>query len=229
MSRMTKENRSKLTANCAKLFFGLVLFGSGTAASSPHAHADCLDEVKALYANELDGYKRPPYRATRIHYDENGGKKVGYDDVVETPLKTVSLIHGGEATLAVGQDSWTGPSLTGPWTKAPNRFTDDRRETHRKQLEQSIKNMSNAVCGGEVELDGKTYLHYRYTTKTDPDPAMGGFWFGATEDVNLDPKTKLVMRWDMTDFVSSFAPNASKERSTATFVYDDTIEVTAPE
>jgi len=210
-------------AGAASLLALFAVFDSG------EAHAACLDEVKALYANELNAYDRPPYRAVKIYYDVDGNKKSGFDHIVETPLRTISFVHGGSAALTIDRDAWTGPTSEGPWTKSAANFPKDRRETHERIARESIANMTDAKCGGSVEIDGKPLLHFGFTTKSDPDPEQNGQWFGAKEDVYLDPDSKRVMRWEQANFISSWSKDISRERTVQTFEYDETIKVNPPE
>lgn len=64
---------------------------------------------------------------------------------------------------------------------------------------------------------------------TNPDAAQNDMWFGATSDVYLDPETMEVVRWEMTDFTSSVAPGAMKQKSVEDFDYDDSIVVDPPD
>lgn len=205
----------------------VVIFGGGVEIAA--ARADCAQEVKILYREHLNGYKRPPYRSVRFHYNADGSKKVTYEHIVETPLRTIAIVNGGAATLAIDAKSWTGPTKNGPWKPSVNYFPKDRRGQHENIMKQNIKNMTDIKCGGLVEKDGKKLLHYHFTTKTDPVKEQGGMWFGSTDDVYVDPKSKLVLRWDRSNFVTSFSPKGTGEYSTDTFVYDKTIKVNPPQ
>lgn len=198
-------------------------------AAGATARADCLDEVRAVYADTMDAFARPPYRATRIHSAADGTKISGFDDIVETPLRTISHVHEGQATLAVDGQTWTGAGPDGPWSPAPNMFPADRRAAMERSHAERLANLTEAECHGEVEVDGSTVLHYAYTTKTDPDPDQGGLWFGAREDIHVDPETGLLMRHEMSEFVSSFQAEPNGETAMTVFEYDPSIEVVPPE
>lgn len=193
------------------------------------AAEDCLEIVRQIYRDDLDPFARPPYRSVRIHRNAAGDKTAGFDNRVETPLRTISQVHGGAAALVIDRESWTGPGPEGPWTPAPAHFPADRAAVIARERAQSLANLADARCHGEVEVEGQTLLHYGFTTRTDPDPERGGLWFGAREEVFLDPGTRRVMRWERSDFVSSFAGEPSGERSVETFEYDDAVTVRPPE
>lgn len=192
------------------------------------AKADCLTRIKTLYANELDAYKRPSYRSLRLHLDEAGKKKAGSDNIVETPLRTISYVHGSVATLVLDEKIWNGETINGPWQKAPHNFPKNRRALHEHNQAAYIKNLTDAKCNGKVKHAGKTYLHFHFATKTDPLKDQGGKYIGASHDVYLDPKTKLVMIWEKTNFISSYSKTPSKEKTIETFTYDNTIKITEP-
>ncbi len=198
-------------------------------AATPVAHADeCLDEVRALFAESLDPFQRPPYRSQRTHFDETGAKKSAFENVVQSPLRTISLVEGGQAALVVDRDVWTGPGIDGPWTSAPSTMPENRRAGIEQSHQQQLANLADPICGGEVEVEGRQLLQYGFTTKTDPNPDQNGLWFGSTDKVYIDAETRQVMRWERTGFTSSFAPNPSAERSLETFEYDETIRVDPP-
>lgn len=195
----------------------------------PAAQAgECMDEVQALFSSSLDPFQRPAYRSQRTHFDDAGAKKSAFENVVQTPLRTISLVEGGEAALVIDKDVWTGPSLDGPWTSAPSTLPDNRRAAMQLSHEQQMANLSEPLCNGEVEVDGQQLLKFGFTTKTDPNPDQGGLWFGSTDAVYIDAATDQVMRWERTGFTSSFAPTPTNERSVETFEYDDTIKVDPP-
>jgi hypothetical protein len=54
-------------------------------------------------------------------------------------------------------------------------------------------------------------------------------WFGARHRVYIDPGSERVMRWESTDFVSSFAPETSKEVQVQLFDYDPDLVIPSPE
>ncbi|ASP18883.1 hypothetical protein ANTHELSMS3_00157 [Antarctobacter heliothermus] len=193
--------------------------------------AACHDRIAAMMqGGALDAFQRPPHRFSNTVTDPDGAVRYVFDTLWDTPARSVSGIKdSGNYTLVIDSDSWTGPSLTGPWTKAPNQLPPDREAFQRKQMAQMVANLTDTACPGTVDLDGMTYETVTYFTKTDPDDSMGGAWFGALNTVYIDPDTDQVMRWEMTDFVSSFAPEVSKDRHTQLFTYDPSISLKRPD
>lgn len=191
---------------------------------------ECLDEVRALWneGGPLDPYQRPPHRNTNTVRDADGNVTRVFDAVIETPLRTIAGVRDTHMTLAIDNDVWTGPGVEGPWTPQQG-FTGDRRAGHEAQRLQLQANATDIVCHGMVERDGATYLAYGYTSKTDPDEAMGGSWFGSTDTVYLDPESRQVMIWEMGNFKSSWAPEPNGETHSFVYEYDPTIKVTRPE
>jgi hypothetical protein len=92
-----------------------------------------------------------------------------------------------------------------------------------------VANLSETACPGEVTLDGTTYLSVSYVTRTDPTPESHDAWFGSRNTVFIDPGTGRVMRWEQTDFVSSFAPEVNPERHVQVFDYAADISLPTPE
>lgn len=189
----------------------------------------CMDEVREVFQTHLNAFERPPFRSERIHFSPDGVKISGFTNVVQSPLRGISLVHGDIAALSVDQQLWVGPTVDGPWTISPDMLPADRLASMESGFKQELANLVEPECNGMVERDGKTYLNYVYTTKTDPEEAQGGLWFGATNSVFLDPETKLVMIWEQTDFISSFSSKSNPEKSVETFVYDETITVDPPQ
>ncbi|WP_417207548.1 hypothetical protein [Antarctobacter sp.] len=191
----------------------------------------CHDRIAAMMqGGALDAFQRPPHRFSNTVTDPEGTVRYVFDTLWDTPARSVSGIKdSGNYTMVIDSDSWFGPSLTGPWTKAPNQLPPDREAFQRKQVAQMVANLTDTACPGAVEVEGMTYEAVTYFTKTDPDDSMGGAWFGALNTVYIDPKTDQVMRWEMTDFVSSFAPEVSKDRHLQIFTYDPAISIERPD
>lgn len=92
---------------------------------------------------------------------------------------------------------------------------------------QELANITEPECLGETERDGKTLLHFRFVTRTDPDAT--GTWFGARNDILVDPGTKLMVHWTQTDFENSFQQGVSKEVHVRKMEYDTTIRISVQE
>lgn len=235
MSHSRKNKQITITSSAPKNIPRLFLCALLTviSLSIQPAQADekqdkCLSEVKALFGNEFNAYNWSPYKSVRIHTDADGKKTAGFDNIVETPLRTISLTHGSKAAMAIDQQVWVGPTVNGPWEKSPNNFPEDRQKIHAMQYAQSLKNLTDARCEGEVELNGKKLMLYKYTTKTDPIKERGNIWFGGTDAIYYDPKTRRVMRRVQTDFINSFTKGMSKDVITEDFTYDPDIKILAP-
>lgn len=190
--------------------------------------ANCLDEVRAVMRNDLDMSKWPPYRSVGVIRSANGVESGWMNGIVETQNRTIATTPGGFSALNIDGKVWTGPSPQGPWSAAPsgNILTDDaaRARLHAQQ----VANLSEVECLGEAELAGRRVLVYRYLTKTDPDPSIGGHWLGGRSKVFLDPTTRRVLRWEQFDSIGSYSMGDRTSTQVQTFEYDPSIKVNPP-
>lgn len=208
--------------------FMIVAFVLGLAL--PAAADPCRDEIAALFANgPLDAYQRPPHRHEKQVFDASGALTLTFSSIVETPLRSISGIKGGDMTLTIDDDTWTGPSPDGPWAPSQNNMPKDREPWHRAMQAQQAANLSDTACPGIVDFDGHQWLSYRFSTRTDPNPAMGNAFYGSSDTVHIDPETRQVMRWEQTGLYSSWLPEPGKDTYVTTFSYDPGVRVTAPQ
>jgi len=192
---------------------------------------DCLDRISMMFdGGALDPFARTPHHLTNTMSDVEGNVIRKYQTRWQTPARSVSGVEGsGLFVLIIDSESWMGPSLDGPWTKSPNNLPANHMDVRRKQHAQERANLTETACPGVQELDGTQYDAVSYVTRTDPNPQMQDMWFGARHTVYIDPKSNKVMRWDSTDFVSSFAPELSKDVQIQLFTYDDTLVIERPD
>jgi hypothetical protein len=193
--------------------------------------AGCRDRIAAMFdGGPLDPFVRPPHRFISTVLSPEGDTRYQFLTLWDTPARSISGILGaGPFTLNIDGDTWIGPDPEGPWTAAPNMMPPDLEAFQRAQLAQQQKNLADVACPGQVEIDGASYENIAFFTKTDPDEATGGGWFGAHNTVYLDPQTERVMRWEMTDQVSSFAPEVSADINVQIFDYDTPVRIVRPE
>ena len=198
--------------------------------AAPALADDCETQVRALWDQNgsLDAYQRPPHRTATTMFDADGNVTREFTAIIETPLRTIAGASGTHMTLAFDNDVWTGPTEQGPWT-AQQGFTGDRRAGHEASRMQMQANATGFACHGMVERDGVSYTSFSYTTKTDPDEAMGGSWYGSTDTIYLDPATRQVMIWEMGEFRSSWATEPNGDHHLVIYTYDPAIKVSAPE
>jgi hypothetical protein len=191
----------------------------------------CHEKISVMFdGGPLDPFVRTPHRLTNTVTGADGTFVRRYLTRWQTPFRSVSGVEGGGLfALVIDADSWTGPSLDGPWTKAPNSLPPNHNDVRRAQHAQEKANLKEVSCPGSQDLDGATYEVVSYVTQTDPNPEMNGMWFGARHTVYIDPDAARVMRWDSTDFVSSFAPDLSKEVQVQIFDYDSGLVIPRPD
>jgi hypothetical protein len=232
MNRWTGPGLAALGLAARSGLLGVPVVMAALTAAPQTARADaCLDEVKALFANEMHPFNRKPYRSIKTVYSPEGQEQLVFDNIIEAPLETISGNRGGPFGLVIDREIWTGPTQEGPWTPSPvpSTFPEDRRAAYEAQHALMLANMGDAVCHGEVELDGKTLIHYEYKVHPPKDRDSVKLWGAESDKIWLDPETRQVMRWEQTDFETSFLPGVSKERHVVVFEYDDSIRVDPPQ
>lgn len=215
--------RSTHTAACLLLFpLALPAHAQDTA---------CQDRIAAMFdGGALDPYTRPAHNYTNTVLTPDGDMRYQFFAIWDSPARRISGVNGsGSFVLIIDNDSWTGPSPEGPWTAAPNMLPENYDDVQRRQQAQMVKNLSETACPGRVEVDDIPYENVRFFTKTDPEEASDGAWFGSRNSVFIDPDDGRVMRWEMTDFVSSFAPEVSRDIHVQIFTYDDPISISRPD
>jgi hypothetical protein len=201
------------------------IFG-GAAASEQGA---CLEQVRTIFRDKLDTTTWTPHRSTVYIRSANGKSIAVGENVIESPERSIGTIKGSnESTLFFDGRAWIGRAPNGPWRPAPAGMVPQQiaslKETHAQQL----RNLRDAECHGEQELDGRRTVVYTYFTKTDPDPALGGFWFGGKARVFLDAASQSVLRWDQFDSVGSSSFGAPGDVTEVRYVFDPTISIKAP-
>lgn len=197
---------------------------------APGLADDCRDHVAALFdGGALDPFATPPHALETTTYGPDGVVRYVYHGRIETPVRMVGGIDGGTMALIVGNDSWMGPSLDGPWTAAPNMVPADHEGFVRTQTAQKVANLDRVDCAGVVDLDGAPREKLEFFTKTDPNDAVGGAWFGGMNTVYIDPETGQVARWDTYDSVAHYQADPSPDRQVSLRRYDAEISVNAPD
>lgn len=214
-----------------KALYGLILLTMALVVPQPAIADACLDEVRDLFRNEMDAFNRQPYVSVKTVFGEDGSEQLVFDNIVENPLETISGNRGGPFGLVVDREVWTGPTQKGPWTPSPTppSFPDDRKASYDAQSAQMLASMGDAVCHGEVELDGAQFIHYEYSVHPPEDKTALPYWAAERNKIWIDPQTRQAARWEQTDFQVSFLEGISKERHVFVFEYDETIRVDPPQ
>lgn len=198
--------------------------------SQPALADDCTAQIAAMFAGgPLDAYQRPPHRHEKQVADATGNVSITYQSIVETPLRSIFGIKDGAMTLAIDDDTWTGPGPDGPWTPSENNMPKNRKPWHQAMQAQQVKNLTATDCVDGVMLDGHTWNMVRYSSKTDPNPDMNNAFFGSTDTAYIDPETLQVMLLEQTGFFSSWLPEPGTDTHTTRFTYDPAIKITAPD
>jgi len=198
-----------------------------TILATGHALADreCAETVRSIHIQHFD---RPAHRAERTV--EAFGQKTVYKDIVVDFTRTLSQVNGADWTLVIGKDTWTGPSPDGPWRGHqihPQRTDQGWQEKLRAQTNAYADNMTDIACLGMVEIDGQTYAHYKFSSRSNPDSENGGCWYGATHEYFVDPSSNLVMRELSSHFTGSYGDDPESSGLTI-YAYDESITIIGP-
>ncbi len=193
------------------------------------ASQDCVENVQAMHKSVWDPFNRMPHRSTKTEYDPEGKVLRIWSNIVQSPLRTISGIRdSGNFALVVDSKVWTGPSLAGPW-RATQGFPAGRKEKILRSHQFMIDGIHFAECGKSVVLDGRPVAKYTYKVRTAADKEQGGLWLADTNVIYFDPASKQIVKWEKTDFQSSWAPKENRDRHVFVFEYDAQIRVDAPE
>lgn len=199
-------------------------------AATPALADDCKTRIAAMFdGGPLDAYRRPPHRHEKQVLSASGAVQFTFASVVQTPLRTISGIKGGDMMLAVDDRTWTGPTADGPWTETASNFPPDRATLHATMRAQQAANLTDVSCPGLVDVNGTILENVRFSTRTDPNPDMSDAFSGSSNSVYIDPDSQQVMRWDMTGLFSSWLPTPGTDLHITRFSYDPTIRVDPPE
>ncbi len=209
-------------------FFLAFLGGWVNGIEKASASQDCVETVQAMHKGVWDPFKRTPHRSTKTEYDPEGKVLRIWSNVVQSPLRTISGIRdSGNFALVVDSKVWTGPSLEGPW-RATQGFPAGRKEKILRSQEFMINGIHSAECAQKVVLDSTEVEKYVYKVKTAADKTQGGLWLADTNIIYFDPASKQIIKWEKTDFQSSWAPQVNRNRHVFLFDYDLQIKVDAP-
>lgn len=210
-----------------RIAFGLV---AALVFAAPGLADDCRDRIAAMFdGGALDAYQRPPHRHEKQVMSADGTVQTTFTSVVQTPLRTISGVKGGDMTLAVDDRTWTGPGPDGPWSESPSNFPPDRETWHKAMQAQQAANLTDVSCPGIVDVNGTVLENFRFSTRTDPNPDQNGAYFGSSDSVYVSPETGQVMRWDQSGLYSSWLPTPGNDLYVTRFDYDPAIRVDPPQ
>ncbi len=201
------------------------LFYLTVTASTPAA-ADCGTEIGKLFkGGAWDPFVRENRRETTV-VREPGGKETPSSDVLwDGPLKSINCTPNG-CFMAIGNAFWKGSSFDGPWTRSNDTRTGDPEAFVRATRDRLAASVAEPECLGATELDGKSALLYRFSSK--PEPNEHGSWWGGRYSFWLGPDAKRLMRIEIADGIASWAPKPSDNVQVTTILYDDTIRIEEP-
>jgi hypothetical protein len=209
--------------------FGLAFANAwATGIDKVAASQDCVEKVQTMFKGVWNPFARPPYRSVKTVYDSADKVLRVFDSIVQSPLRTISGTRdNGYFALVIDSNVWTGPSLEGPWSPSQG-LPANRKEKVMRAHQFMIDGIQSAQCARTVVLDGKELEKYVYKVKTAPDKERGGLWLAAANIIYFDPAAERIVRWEMSEMQSSWAPQVSPTREVTVFNFDGEIKVDAP-
>lgn len=205
----------------------LILAAALVAPALP-ANADaCRDEIAALYqGGALDPFARPPRHEITVAVQPDGSQTPVSEAYWQEVTKLLSK-SGANWFLTYDDRMWMGPSATGPWTLSPSALPPDFIEMTRAQADENAANLTETACLGEMTFGGQKLLRYAYRTHTDKTARQS--WFGGYHTVSINADTGRMMRMEIREMVSSWAPEPTKHMHVTTVDYDVEFAVTPPQ
>ena len=190
---------------------------------------DCTAKIAAAFkGGALDAYQRPAHRHEKQVLNAEGEVTFTFLSIVQTPLRTIAGLKGGDMTLSIEDKTWTGQTPDGPWTVSENNMPKDRIAWHLALQAQQAKNLSKTECEESITREGAEYERLHFTTQTDPNPDANNAFFGGTTTAYIDPATQQVMRLEVTGLFSSWLPEPGTDTHITRFSYDPSIVLNTP-
>lgn len=212
---------------------GMKIFLSGACAlgltfSPLPAVAECAAEVAALFnGGALDPLVRPNRRETTVARQPDGTTTPISDVVWDGPINALNCFTGG-CMIIVGAQSWTAPAPEGPWSAGTDPYSGVDPLTFvtatRDRLAASI---TKPECLGPTDLDGTPTIAYRFFSKLEPNEF--GAWWGGTYSYWVDPLAGQAVLIELSEAISSWAPDPSADVQITTISYDDALRVVPPQ
>lgn len=194
------------------------------------ALAACMDDIATMFdGGPLDPFARPAHRFTATTTGPDGVVKSVYRAEFVSPAHSMGWTEGNPMqVLIIGSDSWIRMAEDTPWMAAPNMVPADHEGFLRLQRDQQRANLTEVDCLGTLNIDGVDHEAVSFVTRTDPAEGTGA-WFGGHNRVFIAMDTGRVMRWEVTEAVSSFAPEPSADTQVILYDYDEQITLPRPE
>ncbi len=194
----------------------------------PPALADaCRNEIAALYqGGALDPFGRPKRREITMSVQPDGTQALITDVMWEAVTRSITK-SGANHFLTYDRQMWMGPSFDGPWTPSPSALPEDFEAMTRAQADENAANLSETACMGEMSFGGQRLRRYAFRTHTDKTARDS--WFGGYHTVSINADTGQMVRMEIREMVSSWAPEPTKHMHVTTVDYDVNFAVTPPQ
>ena len=191
------------------------------------AAGDCTAEVKGLFqGGPWDPFVVGNRHEVTVKMHPDGSTTPVADVLWDGPVKSINCTPNG-CFMGISNQSWSGTSFEGPWTKSPDMGIEDFEAFVRGTADRLADSVQEAECLGETDLDGATATLYRFLSK--PEPNEFGSWWGGRYSFWVDGATGRVVRIELADGIASWAPEPTKDVQVTTVTYDDTIRIEPPE
>jgi len=177
--------------------------------ASPAIAMDCTASITALYqGGPIDPFTRGSWREETVIVAKDGSQTHSSTSTWQSPSR-VKTFTNGTYIIAIGSDTWTGPSEDGPWSHIGATLPEDINAFHQATNDMLMRNLSEVSCPGTETLDGREVTKYIYRTKTDPNEY--GSWFGGLHAAYIDVETNRLVRMEVRENIASWAPEPSKD------------------
>lgn len=190
------------------------------------AAADCAAEIAKLFdGGAWDPFARENRRETSVIRHPDGKETRTSEVLWDGPYKSINCTSHG-CVMAIGNASWLGSSVDGPWTRSTDTGTVEPEKFVRATRDRLAASVAEPECLGPTELDGDQAVLYRFFSK--PEPNEHGSWWGGRYSVWVTQDSKRLLRIEIADGIASWAPNPSKDVQVTKVVYDSAISINEP-
>ena len=143
--------------------------------------SDCVEEIGALFdGGAWDPFARENRREITIIRHPDGTETPLADVLWDGPIRSINCTPSG-CFMAIGNASWKGTAFDGPWTRSNDINNIDPEEFVRA---------TNGRLAASVSEHGS--------------------WWGGRYSVWVDPDANRLLRIELADGISSWAPTPSK-------------------
>lgn len=192
-----------------------VLALATTLAPAP-ALASCEDEIIGYYAvgGAFDPAELPPHANHVFTIAPDGTETTLVMVRWENARRVISFING-MYVLSYDGTFYQGAGWDGPWEAMDLPSQTDGVELGRATNAAIVRNLADATCHGEVDLDGTPVLKYSYLHHAETPG--GQSWWKSDFVAYVDPATGMRVRTEEHALQESWAPEPKDSVRVTTF------------